>query len=40
MGEVTKHILKNGMTVLLKEVHSAPLVSWWVLYRIGSRESA
>jgi zinc protease len=29
--------LENGMTVLLKEVHAAPLVSWWVLYRIGSR---
>jgi zinc protease len=25
------------MTVILKEVHAAPLVSWWVLYRIGSR---
>lgn len=37
MGKVSKHVLKNGMTVLLKEVHSAPLVSWWVLYRIGSR---
>lgn len=37
MGEVTKHVLKNGLTVLLKEVHSAPLVSWWVLYRVGSR---
>lgn len=37
MPHVTKHILDNGLTVLLKEVHSAPLVSWWVLYRIGSR---
>jgi zinc protease len=37
VSHVTKHTLKNGMTVLLKEVHSAPLVSWWVLYRIGSR---
>lgn len=37
MSSVTKHVLPNGMTVLLKEVHSAPLVSWWVLYRIGSR---
>ncbi len=35
--EVTKHTLPNGLTVLLKEVHSAPLVSWWVLYRVGSR---
>src|SRR5664279_1616461 len=25
------------MIVLLKEVHSAPIISWWVLYRIGSR---
>lgn len=37
MSNVTKHVLKNGMVVLLKEVHSAPIVSWWVLYRIGSR---
>src|SRR5215207_10151756 len=34
---VTRHTLANGLTVLLKEVHSAPLVSWWVLYRVGSR---
>lgn len=37
MSKVTKHVLDNGMTVLLKEVHAAPVVSWWVLYRIGSR---
>jgi zinc protease len=30
-------VLDNGLVVLLKEVHNAPLVSWWVLYRIGSR---
>ncbi len=34
---VTRHILPNGMTLLLKEMHNAPLISWWVLYRIGSR---
>lgn len=34
---VTRHTLKNGMTVLLKEQHNAPVISWWVLYRIGSR---
>lgn len=34
---VRKHILDNGLTVLLKEVHSAPVISWWVLYRVGSR---
>ncbi len=37
MSSVTKHVLSNGMTVLLKEVHNAPIISWWVLYRIGSR---
>ncbi len=37
MSEVTKHTLANGMTVLLKEVHSAPITTWVVSYRIGSR---
>lgn len=37
MSKVTRHVLDNGMIVLLKEVHSAPLISWWVLYRVGSR---
>ena len=35
--KVTRHVLENGLTVLLKEVHSAPVISWWVLYRVGSR---
>jgi zinc protease len=35
--EVTRHVLDNGLVVLLKEVHSAPLISWWVFYRVGSR---
>lgn len=34
---VFKHTLDNGLTVLLKAVHSAPIISWWVLYRVGSR---
>lgn len=33
----TKTILDNGMTVLLKENHSAPVTSQWVWYRVGSR---
>lgn len=37
LSHVRKHVLDNGLTVLLKEVHSAPLISWWVLYRVGSR---
>lgn len=29
--------LDNGLTILLREVHSAPVVSFWVVYQIGSR---
>jgi len=34
---VYKTRLKNGLTVLLKEVRVAPVISWWVWYRVGSR---
>src|SRR6266568_4707639 len=27
----------NGLTLLTKEVHSAPVVSFWVWYRVGAR---
>ena len=29
--------LTNGLTVHLKEVHSAPIISSWMWYRVGSR---
>ncbi len=29
--------LENGLQVQLKEIHSAPLISSWVWYRVGSR---
>jgi zinc protease len=29
--------LKNGMTVIVKEHHVAPVTTWWVWYRVGSR---
>lgn len=29
--------LKNGLQVILREVHSAPVISFWVAYRVGSR---
>ncbi len=35
--KVLKTRLKNGLTVVLKEVRVAPVVSWWVWYRVGSR---
>ncbi|MEQ8678016.1 MAG: pitrilysin family protein [Aggregatilineales bacterium] len=37
MTNITKHTLENGLTVFLKEVHAAPIISWWVVYRVGSR---
>ena len=36
----TKTILSNGMTVMLKEIHTTPLISLWVWYRVGSRDEA
>ena len=36
----SEHRLANGLKVLLKEIHTAPLVSAWVWYRVGSRDEA
>ncbi len=30
--------LDNGLEIKLKEIHSAPLISSWVWYRVGSRD--
>jgi zinc protease len=30
--------LANGLKVLLKEIHTAPLISSWVWYRVGSKD--
>jgi zinc protease len=35
---LTALVLSNGMQVLLKEIHTAPLISSWVWYRVGSRD--
>ncbi len=35
---VSEHILANGLKILLKEIHTAPLISSWVWYRVGSRD--
>jgi zinc protease len=35
---VTKVNLSNGLSVLLKEIHTAPIISHWVWYRVGSRD--
>jgi len=34
---ITKIQLPNGLLVLLKEIHSAPIISHWLWYRVGSR---
>ncbi|MBN1936220.1 MAG: insulinase family protein [Anaerolineae bacterium] len=33
---IQKHVLDNGMTILIKEMHHAPVASFWVWYRVGS----
>lgn len=30
--------LDNGLEIMLKEIHTAPIVSHWVWYRVGSRD--
>lgn len=32
-----RHSYPNGLTLLTKEIHSAPVVSFWVWYRVGAR---
>jgi zinc protease len=34
----SESILENGLKVLLKEIHTAPLISSWIWYRVGSRD--
>jgi len=34
----TEHTLPNGLKVILKEIHTSPLISSWVWYRVGSKD--
>ncbi len=36
-NDIFVRTLPNGLTVLLQESHDAPLASFWVWYRVGSR---
>ncbi len=36
-GPVTELVLANGLKVILKENHAAPVVTWVVTYKVGSR---
>jgi zinc protease len=38
MSEPTEITLQNGLKVMLKEIHTAPLISQWLWYRVGSRD--
>lgn len=38
METVTQITLPNGLTIHLKEIHTAPIISHWVWYRVGSRD--
>lgn len=38
MLPVTRITLPNGLLVLLKEIHTAPVISHWIWYRVGSRD--
>jgi zinc protease len=38
MTEVTQVLLDNGLKILLKEIHTAPLISHWLWYRVGSKD--
>jgi zinc protease len=35
---VTQIQLSNGLQVMLKEIHTAPIISNWIWYRVGSRD--
>ncbi|MBE0682430.1 MAG: insulinase family protein [Anaerolineales bacterium] len=35
---ITQVTLKNGLLVMLKEIHTAPIISSWIWYRVGSRD--
>jgi zinc protease len=37
LAEIRKTQLENGLTVLLREMHHAPVASFWVWYHVGSR---
>jgi zinc protease len=34
----TEYKFANGLKILLKEIHTAPLISSWIWYRVGSRD--
>lgn len=39
-GDIKETVLKNGLKIITKEVHSAPVVSVSMYYRVGSRNES
>lgn len=37
-NSLTVRTLSNGLNVFLKEIHTAPIISSWLWYRVGSRD--
>jgi zinc protease len=37
-NKIRKEQLDNGLVVILKEIHTSPIISHWVWYRVGSRD--
>jgi len=37
MMPTVRTVLPNGLVVLLREVHTAPVATFWAWYRVGSR---
>ena len=37
MEPTTRIVLSNGLVVILREVHTAPVGTFWIWYRVGSR---
>ncbi len=37
-NSLTQTTLANGLKVLLKEIHTAPIISSWLWYRVGSKD--
>jgi zinc protease len=35
---ITRITLSNGLLVLLKEIHTSPIISHWIWYRVGSKD--
>ena len=37
MEPTTRTVLSNGLVVMLREVHTAPVATFWIWYKVGSR---